>query len=287
MTSTVFNARQNLAAAALAQNSRQLDAVGNAAWRLQPRVSAGCSVSATLEDNWLVLTAHDSLELAADAAPWSLLQRNSSLTGFAKFAFMPDGNLQLRAELPLVEEADLAGRIRETCADFASAFALYDFSKNDDALEPPAGKSEQPDLKQLCTQAGWPFVERGPEKLLVELESPGGFRQAALIHSARGINLSCELASCGSLDGEIREAVAIFLLSVSGVVRLARAALAADVARLEVAFVAPPCAAEISSALESLSVGCSLCGEEVKMLQDPAIARSFLALRGRGAKMVA
>lgn len=284
MTSQVCNARMNMAAAALALNSRQLDAVGNASWRLQPRNADRCSVIATLEDNWLVLTACDSLGLVADASPWSLLQRCAALPGCAKFALMPDGKLQLRAELPLLEEADLAGRIRETCDGFESALAVYDFSHNRCAPETPASKTY---LQRLCTDAGWSFVERGAEKLLVELESPGEFRQAAMVLTAGGIHLSCELASGGSLEGESREAVATLMLSASGVVRLARAALVADVAQLEVAFIAPPCAVEISSALESLSVGCSLCGEEIKMLQDPAIARQFLALRGRSAEMVA
>jgi len=59
------------------------------------------------------------------------------------------------------------------------------------------------------------------------------------------------------------------------------------VARFEVGFGSAPSPSEISSALESLSVGCSLCGEEIKMLQDPAIARRFLALRERSAELVA
>jgi hypothetical protein len=284
MTSQVCNARMSLTAAALEQNSRQLDTVGNSSWRLQPRDAVRCFVNATLEGNWLVLTAHDSLGLIADAAPRDLLQRCAGLPGFAKFALMPDGSLQLRAELPLIEEANLAGRIRETCEGFESAFTVYNFSKTACVPETPANKT---DLKRLCTEAGWSFVERGPEKLLVELESPEGFRQATMVPTADGVHLSCELVSCGLLGGESREAIAAFLLSVSGVVRLARAALVADVAQLEVAFLAPPCAAEISSALESLSVGCSLCGEEIKMLQDPAIARQFLALRERPAEMVA
>jgi hypothetical protein len=284
MTSQLFNARFSLAAAALAPNSLKLDAVGKSSWRFLPRAAAHCSMSAALEDNWLVLAAYDALGLFADAEPWTLLRCNAKLSGFSKFALLPDGRVQLRAELPLLEDADLTGRIREICEGLESAFALYDLSGPDGAPERPAGTT---DPKQLCAEAGWPFIERGPEKLLVEIESPGCFRQAAMVSSARGVQLSCELVSFGSLDAESREAIAIFLLSASGVVRLARAAIADDVARLEVAFAARPCASEISSALESLSVGCSLCGEEIKTLQDKAIARHFLALRGRNAEIVA
>jgi len=284
MITRANNDRLNRVTAALSRNARQLEALSDFSWCLHPHEPRRGSVIATLEGNWLVLTAADSLGLMADAAPWSLLKRCAALSGFAKFARMTGGGVQLRAELPVLEEADLAGRIREACDGFESGLTLYDFSQSDAAPETPAGKT---DLKRLCTEAGWSFIERGPEKLLVELESSAGFRQAAMVVNASGIHLSCELATCDSLAGESRDAIATLLLSVSGMVRLARAVLVAEVAQLEVSFNAPACAAEISSALESLSVGCSLCGEEIKMLQDPAIARRFLALRERSAELVA
>ena len=58
-------------------------------------------------------------------------------------------------------------------------------------------------------------------------------------------------------------------------------------AQFEVVFGTAPSPLEISSALESLSVGCSLCGEEIKALQAPAIAERYLALRGWGADAAA
>jgi hypothetical protein len=72
------------------------------------------------------------------------------LSGFSKFALLPDGRVQLRAELPLLEEADLAGRIRANCEGLESAFALYARSGPDSDLERPAGTT---DFKQLCTEA--------------------------------------------------------------------------------------------------------------------------------------
>jgi len=67
-------------------------------------------------------------------------------------------------------------------------------------------------------------------------------------------------------------------------VRLVRAAIAPGevppVARFEVVFADAPCPLELASALESLSVACSHCGEETNMLQDHAIAQRYLELRG-------
>ena len=209
-------------------------------------------------------------------APWDLLVRNAALPALVKFVFLTQGGLQLRAELPLSEDAGPAERIRETCEGLVSALSLPENSAQSSAPEPSL---EKIDLKGLCREAGWPFIERGPDKLLVELEMPNHFWQAAIIPAGRGIHLSCELTALDSLAEESRGAIATFLLSASGALRLARAAVGTNGTRLEVAFSTLPTSHEISSALESLSVGCSLCGEETKMLLDPAIARRFQALR--------
>jgi hypothetical protein len=85
--------------------------------------------------------------------------------------------------------------------------------------------------------------------------------------------------------------MANLLLAASGALRLARAAVVMDgpawVARLEAVFGSLPCAAEISTSLESCSVGCSICGSEIKTLLDPAIAQRFLELRGSHAVALA
>ena len=90
------------------------------------------------------------------------------------------------------------------------------------------------------------------------------------------------------MTDEGRVALGGFLLAASGLVRLARAAVSerdgSPVARFEVVFPSAPDPFEISSALESLSVACSRCGEEVITLQEPVIARRYLALRGWAAQ---
>jgi hypothetical protein len=278
MTTTAFNDRLTRVTGALEEISPRFDATGNCSWQLPPRDAARCRVTAKLETDWLVLLAEDEANLFADASPWNLLQRNSNLPGMAKFAHPPNGDLQLRGELPLLDGANLTERIRETCAGFEAAISLYEFSQPQPVPESSRNKF---DLKSLCTETGWPFIERGPDKLLVELEAADNFWQAALMQSEPGISLSCELAAFNSKATDSRDAAAEFLLSACGALRFARAAVSADVAKLEIIFAAPPCAAEISSALESLSVGVQLCGEEIKTLQDPAIARRYLAMRPR------
>jgi hypothetical protein len=277
MNSPALSPHLEMVTAALKQVAREIAPVGSSAWRFTPRGEMHFSAVATLEDDWLVLESTGDLDLFSDASPWELLARNAALPGLAKFALGSGARIVLRAELPLYEDANLSARIRETCDGFESACLPYEFSEQDSDPKAPAAR---PDLKRLCAEAGWPFTERGPDKVLVELEAPPHFWQAAMLNTARGVHLSCDLAPCDSVSTECRDAIASFLLSASGVLRMARAAVKADTARLEVLFATPPSSSEISSSLDGLSVGCSLCGEEVKTLQDPAIAQHYFALRG-------
>jgi hypothetical protein len=125
----------------------------------------------------------------------------------------------------------------------------------------------------------------------VELEVPGGFSHAVLIPEKQGVRVSCEIATLDAIREECWQAVAGFLLAACGLVRMARASVNANgmplAPRFEVVFGSAPSPVEISSALESLSVCCSLCGEEIRTLQVPAIAERYLALRGWGADAAA
>ena len=208
------------------------------------------------------------------------------MAGFAKLVLADDGSPRLRAELPVLEGVDLAARVRETCSGFEAEWPRKTITRR--AAASLAGDAEPVDLKLLCSEAGWPFAERGGRKLAVELEVRGGFCQALLdVRRKRGVRISCEIATLDAIPEECRQAIGGFLLAASGLVRMGRASVntngTSPVAQFEVVFGTAPSPSEISSALESLSVGCSLCGEEIKTLQVPAIAERYLALRGWGA----
>jgi hypothetical protein len=152
------------------------------------------------------------------------------------------------------------------------------------ATDSPGTADVEPiNLKQICAEAGWPFVERASGKLAVELEVANGFYQALLVPTGRGVQIGCDLATCDAAP-LCRQAIGGLLLAASAAVRLVRAAIAPGevppVARFEVVFASAPCPLELANALESLSVACSHCGEEVNMLQDHAVAQRYLELRG-------
>jgi hypothetical protein len=260
---------------------------GKFGWQFELDPASGIAANARLDGDWLLLTSDASTGWTGDDAPWDVLQRNAQLPGLEKFAVDRSGRLRLQAEIPLAGVSDFAARIQETVEGFRAALT----QNANDEVAAGSAQTSAANLKQLCTEAGWPFIEREATRLAIELETPRSFYQAVAVPAGSGVRLHCDLAALEAPPEPVRAAVGELLLATCGVLRLARTAIIFDgssaIARLEVKFALPPSPPEISSALESLSVGCSICGEEIKTLQDPAIARRFLECRNRGAAALA
>jgi hypothetical protein len=274
--------------AAIAAVTTKLTPVGSSIWQFTLLNGAPHVVTAKTEGDWVLLVADCTGAAQRADSFWDALVRNASLPGLAKLALAHDGSLQLCADLPVIEGIDLTARFSEACCGFEAGWTHKDDHPSPD-LSPVEG--EPIDLKDLCSEAGWPFAERGGRKLAVELEVPGGFNQAILIPTEHGVRIHYELATFDAITDQCRQAIGGFLLAASGLVRMARASVTTNgtsaVAQFEVVFGTAPSPLEISSALESLSVSCSLCGEEIKTLTAPAIGERFLALRGWGADAAA
>jgi hypothetical protein len=273
MIHTRLAARDEAIYKAIAAVASQLTPSGDSGWRFILLNGAPHVVTANTDGEWLLLETDCSGETAGPEFFWDALVRNASLAGLAKLVLTYDGRPQLRAELPLVEGVDPVTRVRETCSGFAAAWLHQDEYASPAASS--AGNAEPVDLKRLCSEAGWPFTERGGRKLAVELEVRGGFWQALLAPTKRGVRISCEAATLEAVPEECRQAIGGLLLAASGLVRLGRASVtaqgASSVAQFEVVFGTAPSPSEISSALESLSVGCSLRLHDLRDFAMPAV----------------
>jgi hypothetical protein len=233
-------------------------------------------VVARQDEPWLVMTAPvaGSFELSA------LPARNAGLPGLVKFALSADGEPEIRAEIPLDEEA--APLIREALRGFERAFALVRGGE----CEPPPGEASpavsQDDLKRLCAEAGWACTPRGDNSCAVELECPGAFLQASLAPRGDGLRVSVQLASCDKSAADPVSALSILFLKTGAAVRMARPVFETNEgrvhARFEVTFSAVPSPAQLAHALSALSVAAQLCAEEAGALQEPDLVREFLAM---------
>lgn len=229
-------------------------------------VQHGAPIAAHLDGEWLVLTS----PVAAAVAPRDLLAWNAALPGLVKFALSAEGAVQIRAEIPVDE--DSGALIRATRGGFDAALAML----GGERLIPVLA-DVQPDLARLCEEAGWKATPRGDAACVVELECPGAFHQATVAAHGAGVRAFVSLPKC---DESV--AIHLLLLTAGGAVRMARPTIESSEGRVnaafEVSFPTVPAAAHLAHALAALSVACRLCAEELRALQDPDVAREFLAL---------
>jgi hypothetical protein len=98
-----------------------------------------------------------------------------------------------------------------------------------------------------------------------------------------GLELSVELVRANAAAEMSRQALAVFLLTVSGALRMARGyAMAADGQEsygFQVCLPAAPAAEEIDHALAALSIAYRMCAREADVLLNDAAARCYLAAR--------
>ena len=117
------------------------------------------------------------------------------------------------------------------------------------------------------------------------LDASGDFWQALVERRPDGIRVAAPVGALAMASDEVRNSIAVLLLTLNGVLRFARAAGEEQkgqvAAHLEALLPHFPSAEELGHALAALSVGCRLCGREVEVLQnDLVVAREYLVARG-------
>jgi len=214
-----------------------------------------------------------------DSAPVKLLRRNATMPGPAKFVLTPESQARVRAELILDEDADSAGMIVEIRDGFAAALAGKEL-----VTRPAEPEGNTENLKRLCEETGWTFIERADGSLSVTLETGGGLHQASVTPCGAGVRISAAFGTCDSPADSVRQAIAVLLLTTGGMVRLVKPAVTEQDWEFRpdfsVAFAAVPPAEGLAAAFSALSVACRRCGEEEHALHDETVARQYLAIRG-------
>ncbi len=296
---------ENVVGAALGAYGVPLKRSGQ--WRLALPKRKG---TARIDNHWLVLELR--LRRRRKLAPFALLERNAELRGNAKHVMLGDASIRLRVDVPvrgvpIRGPLGIATPIREAVAALAHAGSV---GVGEDrgggrgggggALLPlaptvcePSGLAssvavERADLTRLCGESGWPYEQRSGESVSVDLEVSGrAFYQAIVSHQPSDrIRLRVDLVRGGEVAGaeQHKLAVAVLLLSVNGVVRMARGVIRQMDQRFSAGFEASlsrrPSLAEFVHALSALSIACDMCGREVEaLMEDAELARSFLEIR--------
>jgi len=297
--------RENQIAIALARCATSVKRADDSRWEFSLANGKPLGVSACLIEDWLVFDALITNRITRGAW-WDLLRLNAAVDGLSKFVLTPDEdsqNLHLRAEIPLQEDEDsgdecanktdggLTTRVLETCAGLKAAFRSFrgeSFVEHQvpASFETLEGRDPKPaeELRRLCGDSGWRFIERSEGRLMIELDVRRGFYQAAVEQRPAGAEIVVEIASSDALTETSRQALSLLLLGTGALVKLARPSIVQTgeqvSIRFEVKFVSTPTAAELAHAFSSLSVACALSGQEARVLQDEATARDYLAILG-------
>jgi hypothetical protein len=236
---------------------------------------------------------------------WDLLRLNATLQGLSKFVLRPVARspqyVHLRADIPLAGDEDIEGdgeldrllttRLLDACAGLKGAFRSFRGEKSSEQpaltssvnLEGQANNGVE-ELRCLCGDAGWSFIERSAGKLMIDLGVQSGFYQAVVEHRGEGAHVSVEIARSEALAETSRQALSMLLLGTGALVRLACPSIEESenqiVARFEVRFTTMPTPVELAHAFASLSVACATSGREARAIQDEVIARHYLAMLG-------
>jgi len=260
--------------------------VGHHHWQFYLANETTAPIRARIADDWLLLKA----SCAEGTTPkrrmlWNLLQWNAALSGGARFALgFGEPCIQIRAEIPLIENLDLNVRIRQAYIGIGTAWSRVQ-SHFDRAVgkEPVDGTEPTGDLARLCQETGWPFVEPSTGPMKIDLETANEFYQATIEQRFCQVHVQVDIAAGESISPPCQKAFSLFLLAVSSHLRVARpTAVEAGgrfVARLEVVFDRLPGVEELCHALSALSIGCRLAGREAAaLLEDDALAIEYLSL---------
>jgi hypothetical protein len=266
------------------------------AWRLGLDTDGEPDIEATMLDGWLFF--HAPLYSGAPAhGLWQLLRADTLMAGRCKIVLEPDGrSMRLREDVPLIDGRDPSDDCRHAAFNLSEAARALPIhlaaAANHSASNRPGetvarsrGTHENDVLGEACAAAGWKYSRRPDGRLIVDLDATGIFHQAVLespLGSPRRAYV--QLAHYRAPADDTRESAALFMLTMNGSLRLARAAIEETEkganASYEVPLFGEPSAAIINEALSALSVTCRFCSRELRALGNEKLSRIFLDVRG-------
>jgi hypothetical protein len=282
----------------------ELEPAGPWRWRCLVQNGVRLPLSASLEEGFLQLAGRPVTMRKCPRALEQALLENGTLAGGVKFALDAQSRvLHLRTDIVLVDETQLLDRMQWALDGFHHGYRWLkssDFYAGDGAsaapvsmpdvvaastpalLDGPALPEETgASLGERLRETSWACTERSPGDFSAELAADSA-PPARIRMSERGLVFSVELARFAAAEAS-RRALAVFLLTASGALRMVRAhAAEADEQwsfGLQVFLPPAPAAEEIDHALAALSIAYRTCAREANVLLDEAAARCYLTAR--------
>ena len=269
---------------ALAVHGRKLKETRPCEWQAELRNGRPFQVRARVQGQWLTLDANPD-DNGKKADPWQILLEARGLGNEAQ-AFMDPrtGELGIRAEILLQEEVDLSERVGVACSALVQAVAHL--------VKPGAPPGEPPPISpgsmgarlgSILSGDGWVWEERDDGSLSVALNEPEGGRCRLTLGSNEGLLLRTELTKGPSGSTQQRRAMATFLLTGTGLVRLVQGYANPDGEEdrvgLGIVLHSDPSPPELTHGLSALSLATHHLRHTAGALLEPAVAERYLQIR--------
>lgn len=271
--------------AALRSAGCEIKARGSRRWEVRRAAEDPLAMLAEEDGAWLLLSVPVQLNARND---WELLIRLGVMPPLLKLTLAPANGLRLRADLAVADPGLLAKRATEVIGDFPSALSALaggsaGWAQGAAGPESMAAAWRQP-VEALLERSDWPYTTHGDGRVSVRLEVPDGRPQAIVESVGAGVRLAAEVGAWPQLAEESRDALGVFVLTLSHALRLARGFVRRDEAGItagfEVLLPSEPAVAEVRDGLGALSVACRLGAAELMALADSTVAREYLQVRG-------
>lgn len=274
----------------LQRQAGQLTMSGRGRWGFSLPAATPLSAVARLHGDWLLLAAPLTgiwahRHLAGDAIR-RLLQLNASLPVGVKYCLRNcPRRLTVVAETLLAEDMELDQWLAEACVGMVQAASA---ARNWNTLAVPqpeaAWLSAGDELAEWFRQTGWPTTIRADGRLLVRLDVPDVFCQAAVERGEpHTVRLATALNGPGQGTASCR-AAEVLLLEACHLIRMPRATARESDERLcygwEVMLGKAASPRMLDEALVALSLACRLTAQEISAFEDESLARTYWAMRG-------
>jgi hypothetical protein len=268
----------------LGKCSSELEPVGPWRWQCVVQNGTRMPLAASVEDGFLQLVGRPQANRGTSGSIETALLGNDKLVGGVKFALnAASSGLRLQTEIALVNESQVLHRFHWALAGFHQGYhRLKSLEFSDGATAVSSACAAAVSIPELLRETSWACTERGPNDFAVDLGTDSA-PSARISTNEHGIDFSVEVVRCAPAAEATRLALAVFLLTASGALRLARAHAIEDGDQqrfgFQVCLPPAPTTDELDHALAALSTAYRMCTREVNLLLDDAAAQCYLGVR--------
>lgn len=273
-----------IASHVLEKHCARVRAAGPWRWKCVLENGSLLAMEASLGDGFLHLATWPHAPSPSVPAVERALRANVNLRGGVRLALDSSSrNLHLRADLPVVDELQLAGALQSAVGGFHGGIMAIDALDTQPEPAPAeASASFAVNLADVLRDVAWPHSQRSANEFSAELDAESA--PPATLHSRHGrIEAEVELVRSNVASGAGGRALAVFLLTANTGLCFCRAgsepAQDQEVYRLQSCISASPAPEEVESALGALSVAYRCCVREASVLLNEGAAETYLSVR--------